>query len=135
MEFAALLLAAVLWGAPAGAGADEPAAPAFEGGREMNVTATAYTSGPESTGKRRGHPQYGITFSGTRATEGQTIAVDPKVIPLGSEVFVYELRRTFIAEDTGGAIKGARIDLYMDQVQDAVKWGVRQVRVQVRRKI
>jgi len=131
MQLAALLLAAALAAGPADA-AGTAVLPAFEGTvGEWRVTATAYTSGPESTGKRPGHPAYGITATGTRAREGQTIAVDPAQIPLGSQVYVEELDRVFIAEDTGGAIRGRRIDLYMDKVSDAVDWGVRQVRIHV----
>jgi len=63
--------------------------------------ATAYTAGPESTGKYPGHPAYGITKSGQPVVEGRTIAVDPTVIPLGTWVYIEHigLRR---AEDTGG---------------------------------
>lgn len=105
--------------------------PAFESHPELRVTATAYTSGPESTGKRPGHPQFGVTFSGTRATQGQTLAVDPRMIPLGSRVYIHELNQEFIAEDTGGAIRGNRIDLYMEDLSEARRWGVRQVRIHV----
>lgn len=133
---AALVVAGSLFAHPAEAApADEPLLPAFEGTAQRLVTATAYTSGPESTGKRPGHPQYGLTFTGTHATEGRTIAVDPGLIPLGSLVYIHELGETRIAEDTGGAIKGPRIDLYMDQVGDAINWGIRRVRIQVYPKI
>ena len=85
---------------------------------------TAYTAGPESTGKTPSHPQYGITFSGKKATEGRTIAVDPKVIPLGTTVYIEGIGyRT--AEDTGSAIKGNRIDVFMNDVKEALKFGVK----------
>lgn len=138
MMLAAALLAAALWATPAGApeAGEEPTIPAYEGRtREYHVTATAYTSGPESTGKRPGHPAYGLTATGARAREGQTIAVDPRVIPLGSRVYIDELGETRIAEDIGGAIRGQRIDLYMEKVPDAVNWGVRKVRIHVLPKI
>lgn len=135
MRLATLLLVAALVGLPTAAwaaGDEEPALPAYVGGAASHtVKATAYTSGPESTGKRPGHPQYGLTFSGTRAKEGRTIAVDPRRIPLGSRVCIAELKGCRIAEDVGGAIQGDRIDLYMEEVADALKWGVRQVRVEV----
>ncbi len=128
----ALCLTAQLLLLPAHAQAAEPESiPAFEGNGEQFATATAYTSGPESTGKRKGHPQYGLTFSGTRAQEGQTIAVDPRRIPLGSRVYIHELNQSFIAEDTGAAIRGDRIDLYMEDVAQARRWGVRKVRIHV----
>lgn len=50
------------------------------------------------------------TASGTVPTEGRTIAVDPSVIPYGSEVWIGD--HMYIAEDCGGAIKGNHIDIY-----------------------
>lgn len=139
MQLAALLLAAALTtGQPGSGGAagNEATIAAFEGGpREFTVTATAYTSGPESTGKKPGHPQYGLTATGARARAGRTIAVDPQLIPLGSLVHIEDLNEDRVAEDTGGAIQGERIDLYMERVPDAVEWGVREVRIHVYPKI
>ncbi|HYF95812.1 MAG TPA: 3D domain-containing protein [Symbiobacteriaceae bacterium] len=136
MQLAALLLTAVLMGHPGGGpGAAEQGMPAFEGGpRHRLITATAYTAGPESTGKRPGHPAYGLTATGTRARPGKTIAVDPRVIPLGSKVYIDKLGE-FTAEDTGGAIQGERIDLFMESVDDARDWGIRKVRIHVTAKI
>lgn len=70
----------------------------------------------------------GITATGTRATEGRTIAVDPKVIPYGTEVTIrYEdgTEHTYTAEDCGGAIKGNRIDVYMESHEAALVAGVK----------
>ncbi|HWI63263.1 MAG TPA: 3D domain-containing protein [Symbiobacteriaceae bacterium] len=136
MQLAALLLAAVLVGHPGGGPvAAEQGMPAFDGEpRHRQMTATAYTAGPESTGKRPGHPAYGLTATGTRAQPGKTIAVDPRVIPLGSKVYIDDLGE-FIAEDTGGAIHGDRVDLYMESVDEALDWGVRKVRLHVTPKI
>lgn len=92
--------------------------------RIMEFQLTAYTAGPESTGKYPGHPLYGITSTGTRATEGRTIAVDPRVIPYGSKVYI-EGVGIRIAEDTGGAIKNNRIDVYMDDLREAINFGVK----------
>ena len=64
----------------------------------------------------------GITYTGTEATEGRTIAVDPDVIPLGSIVEINGVE--YVAEDVGGAIKGDRIDLYFNSHEDALEWGV-----------
>lgn len=64
----------------------------------------------------------GITFTGTKATEGRTIAVDPEVIPLGSEVNIGG--QVYIAEDTGGAIKGNRIDVFVNSHEEALELGV-----------
>jgi len=87
-----------------------------------NVTLTAYSAGVESTGKDESHPQYGITASGTKVTEGRTIAVDPDVIPLGWWVYIEGIgfRR---AEDKGSAIKGNKIDIYYDSEAKAERFG------------
>lgn len=92
--------------------------------RVLSTTLTAYTAGEESTGKTPSHPQYGITYSGVRAEEGRTVAVDPKVIPLGSTVYIegVGIRK---AEDTGSAIKGSKIDVFMNDVSEARTFGVK----------
>jgi 3D (Asp-Asp-Asp) domain-containing protein len=63
----------------------------------------------------------GITATGTQAEAGRTIAVDPSVIPLGTEVIIDG--QAYIAEDTGGAIKGNRIDIFCDSHQEAINRG------------
>lgn len=63
-----------------------------------------------------------LTASGARAEAGKTIAVDPSVIPLGSTVIIGG--QEYTAQDTGGAIKGNRIDIYCDDHQEALNIGV-----------
>lgn len=63
---------------------------------------------------------YGST--GTILVAGTSIAVDPSVIPYGSQVEING--HTYTAHDTGGAIKGNRIDVYFDNHQDALNFGV-----------
>ncbi|MAG35446.1 MAG: hypothetical protein CL878_04260 [Dehalococcoidia bacterium] len=89
----------------------------------MNVESTGYEAGPQSTGKWPGHPWYGITSIGWEAVPG-IIAVDPRVIPYGTRLYVpgYGFG---IAGDTGGAIVGRRIDLFYHTVQEALRWGRR----------
>ena len=68
----------------------------------------------------------GITASGTVATVGRTIGVDPDLIPLGSTVkilFEDGTEHTFIAEDTGSATKGNIIDLLLDSHEEALQFG------------
>jgi 3D (Asp-Asp-Asp) domain-containing protein len=87
-------------------------------------TLTAYTAGMESTGKRPSDPAYGVTYSGSSALEGRTIAVDPGVIPIGANVFIDGIGvRT--AEDIGSAIRGARIDVFMNDLGEAKQFGVK----------
>ncbi|MBP1759635.1 MAG: hypothetical protein H6Q63_552 [Firmicutes bacterium] len=71
----------------------------------------------------------GTTATGAGVSRG-IIAVDPSIIPLGQKVYV-EGYGTARALDTGGAIKGNRIDLYMNTEQEALSWGVRNVTVYV----
>lgn len=63
---------------------------------------------------------YGST--GAILVAGTSIAVDPSVIPYGSQVEING--HTYTAHDTGGAIKGNRIDVYFDNHQDALNFGV-----------
>lgn len=77
---------------------------------------TAYCSCPICCGKWSGGP----TASGVMPKEGRTIAVDKRVIPLGTHVYIDGLGE-FIAEDTGSAVKGNHIDVYMGS-HTAAKW-------------
>lgn len=67
------------------------------------------------------------TSTGATATEGRTIAVDPSVIPYGTEVVING--KSYIAEDTGGAIKGNKMDIYFDSHEAAESYGVQYVEV------
>lgn len=76
-------------------------------------------------GKVPSHPTFRIARSGVIPTPNRTIAVDPSVIPLGSWVYIPTLSNTiFVAEDTGSAIKGNRIDVYTPDVRIALTMGV-----------
>ncbi len=105
----------------------EPASPVQEpsrGERVLTCEATAYCY----TGNR--------TYTGTWPVEGRTIAVDPEVIPLGAEVQIScdtwpKVNGWYIAEDTGGVIKGNIIDVYMQDYDTCIRFGRRQVEVRV----
>jgi 3D (Asp-Asp-Asp) domain-containing protein len=86
------------------------------------VKVTAYCSCPICCGKSDG-----ITFSGTPARANHTIAVDPAIIPLGSEIYLEGLG-IFTAEDIGEAIKGCRVDLFMDEHHQALLFGVKYIK-------
>ncbi|WP_081758819.1 3D domain-containing protein [Paenibacillus graminis] len=101
----------------------------------LKVTATGYTAGYESTGKTAKHPQYGITYSGVKVRRDKnavsTIAADPKVIPLGSVLYIPGYGYAVVA-DTGSAIKGRKIDLYFSTTKQVYKeWGKKTVVVQL----
>lgn len=66
---------------------------------------------------------YTGTATGTTVTAGRTIAVDPSVIPLGSTVYIDGIG-TRVAEDTGGAIKGNKVDLAVSNHSEAYAQGV-----------
>ncbi len=88
---------------------------------------TAYCACPICCGKAVDDPLYGITATGTTATEGRTIAVDPEVIPYGTVVYIDG--QAYIAEDCGGGIRGNQIDIYFDDHEDARQWGVQEKEV------
>ncbi|MFC4775637.1 3D domain-containing protein [Paenibacillus sp. GCM10023252] len=132
-----LATAAVVQSLPAAA---EPAGSSAEsagtGNSSMTVVATGYTAGIESTGKRPGHPQYGITYSGVKVRRGgvSTIAADPKLFPIGTLLYIPGYGYGVVA-DTGSAIKGKKIDLYFDTIEQVYEqWGKRTVQVQVLRR-
>ncbi len=107
----------------------------FAGKREITMVATAYDLSYESTGKKPGDKWYGLTASGTKARPG-VVAVDPKVIPLGTKLYIESLDGTpdygyAIAEDTGGAIKGNKIDLFMEDAEKVRAFGRRKVKVYI----
>lgn len=90
---------------------------------------TAFTSGAESTGKHPNDPAYGITASGARVRANHTIACSPE-IPFGTQVDIKGIGvRT--CEDRGSKIVGKRLDVYMESVEEAIKFGRRQIIVEV----
>ncbi|WIY61108.1 cell wall-binding protein EntA [Bacillus arachidis] len=101
------------------------------GGRELTVVATAYTAHPsENGGTYGGRVLTAMGHDLTANPNMKMIAVDPKVIPLGSKVWV-EGYGEAIAGDTGGAIKGNRIDVLVGSDSAADKWGRKTVKVKI----
>jgi uncharacterized protein YabE (DUF348 family) len=102
--------------------------------RKLKVRATAYTADFQSTGKNPGDPGFGITSTGATAKRNpsgySTVAVDPRVIPLGSKLWI-DGYGFAIAEDIGGAIKGNEIDLYFDSSKELWNWGMRNVDIYI----
>jgi 3D (Asp-Asp-Asp) domain-containing protein len=91
----------------------------------FSVTATGYTAGIESTGKKPSDKSYGVTYSGVKVTRDiySTIAADLKVFPIGTILFIPGYGYGVVS-DKGSAIKGNHIDLYYHTVNDVYKhWG------------
>lgn len=96
-----------------------------DGPRTFVAKITAYSDGIG------GIPMGARTFSGTRTRFG-VVAVDPKFIPLGSALTIEGYDGTiFIAEDTGGAIKGPTIDIWLPDQKEARTYGTQYRRVTV----
>ncbi|MEN2453291.1 LysM peptidoglycan-binding domain-containing protein, partial [Bacillus sp. JR_15] len=93
--------------------------------KELTVTATAYTA---NDGGMTGVTATGIDLKANK--NAKVIAVDPNVIPLGSKVYV-EGYGEATAADTGGAIKGNKIDVFVPSKSAAKNWGVKTVKVKV----
>lgn len=83
-------------------------------------TVTAYCPCVKCCGKTNG-----VTASGAVATEGRTIAAD---MPFGTKVTIEGIGER-IVEDRGGAIKGDKIDVFMNSHSEALKFGVRKLKV------
>jgi 3D (Asp-Asp-Asp) domain-containing protein len=102
-----------------------------------SFVATAYSADPAENGG----PQWaGLDYFGDQLVQGRTIAVDPKVIPLGSTVWVSGYNWAGLPEagfaahatDVGSAIKGSRIDIYLNGSRPAVSaFGMQDVTVTV----
>lgn len=94
-------------------------------GKTFAVEATAYTAGCSGCS--------GITATGINLNNNpyaKVIAVDPNVIPLGTEVYV-EGYGYAVAGDTGGAIKGNKIDIHLPTKDEAYNWGRRTVNITI----
>lgn len=94
--------------------------PKVQKGSELNVIATAYTYAGNSED---------LTYSEIPVDTG-VIAVDPRVIPLGTVMWV-EGYGYGVAADTGGDIKGNRIDVFLPSRHDANRWGRKEVKVKI----
>jgi 3D (Asp-Asp-Asp) domain-containing protein len=93
--------------------------------KEITVSASAYTANCNGCS--------GITSTGINLKKNpdlKVIAVDPRVIPLGSKVYV-EGYGYAIAGDTGGAIKGNKIDVFIPTKSGALNWGRKTVKIKV----
>lgn len=90
---------------------------------------TAYTSGYESTGKRPGDPYYGITASGEPVKAGITVACPPSM-PFGTVLEIEGVGER-VCQDRGGAITEGRLNVYFDELSDALEFGRRTLNVRI----
>ena len=88
-----------------------------QGKKTMNVVATAYS-------------ENGMTSTGQKTSWG-TIAVDPKVIPYGTKIYIPCFDKVFVANDCGGAIKGNKIDIFMNTNSQCNNWGRKTIEIQI----
>ena len=93
--------------------------------KSFTANASAYWAG--SCGKKKGSAGYGITASGKKLKKG-IVAVDPRVIPLGTWLYV-EGYGVALAADTGGAIKGNKIDLGFATASQSINFGRKNIKV------
>lgn len=91
---------------------------------------TAYSPYEESTGKSPDDPDFKVTASGTIATQGRTIAMD-KIFPFGTLVKIEGFDEVFRVEDRGFKIKGNSVDVYFEDVDDAIKFGKQKRKIYV----
>ena len=101
----------------------------------ITVSASAYDLSYESCGKHAGDPGYGVTASGMKAGYG-VVSVDPSVIPLGTRLYIEAPDGSWVygnavAGDTGGAIKGNKVDLFMNTRDECFAFGRRQAVVYI----
>ena len=97
--------------------------------RTLSMEITAYSEHYESCGKHPGEPGYGITASGEKVREG-IVAADTRVLPMHSIIEIEGYGR-FEVKDTGSAIKGNKLDLYLPSHKSALKWGRKTLKVHI----
>ncbi|MEF9991557.1 MAG: 3D domain-containing protein [Romboutsia sp.] len=85
--------------------------------KTVQVVATAYTG-------------YSTTSTGQKPVWG-TIAVDPRIIPYGTKVYIPHFNQVFVANNTGGAIKGNKIDIFMNTRNECYNWGRKTIEIQI----
>jgi 3D (Asp-Asp-Asp) domain-containing protein len=90
---------------------------------------TAYTAGPESTGKQPGDVGYGITTSGEPVHEGVTLACPPS-LAFGTRLEIEGIGER-VCTDRGGSIKEGRLDLYIAELKDALDFGRQWLKVRI----
>ena len=106
-------------------------------GSPVGTSRPAPSRAPTSTAGARGaelgvfevscHTGNGVTASG-RPSSRETVSVDPRVVPLGTRLVIDEVGPR-VAADTGGAIRGRRLDIWEPSVAACTRFGRQQLRV------
>ncbi len=94
--------------------------------RVITMNATAYTASCSGCSGKTRWGNYDLRAN----PNTKVIAVDPNVIPLGTKVHV-EGYGDAVAADTGGAIHGTKIDIFIPRLRDAIQWGSQTVKVTI----
>ncbi|MCL4369400.1 MAG: LysM peptidoglycan-binding domain-containing protein [Chloroflexi bacterium] len=116
-------------------GGQQPAPAAPHAGQEAAQDRESSSRGDQKDGQSfianvTAYTILGRTATGTRTRWG-TVAVDPRVIPLGSKIRVDGFEETFVAEDTGGGVRGNWIDIWFPDYGDALRFGIQSRRVTI----
>ena len=85
-------------------------------GKRMKFVCTAYCNDP-------------VTYTGNKPIPFKTLAADLSVLPLGTKVYIPMFDKVFIVDDVGGAIKGNRVDIYMNTYKQAMDFGIRELEI------
>jgi 3D (Asp-Asp-Asp) domain-containing protein len=85
-------------------------------GTRMKFTCTAYCNDP-------------ITYTGNKPIPFYTLAADPSILPMGTKVYIPMFKKVFVVDDVGGAIKGKRLDIYMNTYKQAMDFGIRDLEI------
>mgnify|MGYP001583985060 FL=1 len=98
--------------------------------KTVTMNASSYCACYKCCGKRPGDAGYGITASGVKVRLG-IVAVDKRFIKLGTKIKIHGMKGTYLAADTGSAIKGKRIDIYNPSHGSALRFGRKLIRVTI----
>lgn len=94
-----------------------------DNGHTLKYVISTYTN-------RREEQTNGITANGEPTVEGRTISCPPQ-LKLGTKVQINELDHIYTCTDRGGAIRGNRIDLFMEDLQKALNFGMREMTITI----
>ena len=90
----------------------------LNGATKMRMTCTAYEGDP-------------ITATGVRPIPYYTLAADPRILPYGTKVYIPKFNAIFEVQDTGSAIRGNRLDIFMNSYKECMDFGIRDLEIYV----